>query len=42
MGTDVLYLLTTEREDFYARLGWQVLDRAEDSVVMSHGLADPD
>jgi predicted N-acetyltransferase YhbS len=42
MGTDVLYLLTTEREDFYARLGWQVLDRAKDSVVMSHGLADPD
>jgi predicted N-acetyltransferase YhbS len=41
MGTDVLYLLTTEREDFYALLGWQVLDRAQESVVMSHGLVVP-
>jgi len=41
MGTDGLYLLTSEREDFYAQLGWQVLDRAQQSVVMSHGLAVP-
>lgn len=35
MGTGILYLLTTEREDFYRRLGWQALDRAGESVVMS-------
>lgn len=37
MGTSILYLLTTEREDFYGQLGWQVLDRAGESIVMSHG-----
>jgi predicted N-acetyltransferase YhbS len=41
MGIDGLYLLTTEREEFYAQLGWQVLDRAQESVVMSHGLVVP-
>ena len=39
LGTEVLYLLTTEREDFYARLGWQVFDGTVESVVMSQGLA---
>jgi predicted N-acetyltransferase YhbS len=39
LGAAVLYLLTTEREDFYARLGWQVFERTAESVVMSHGLA---
>lgn len=34
MGTQVLYLLTTEREDFYAQLGWQVFDRAEEKTIM--------
>jgi predicted N-acetyltransferase YhbS len=41
LGTGVLYLLTTEREDFYGQLGWQVLDRAGESVVMSHNLLAP-
>ena len=31
----MLHLLTAGREGFYARLGWQVRDRSEDSVVMS-------
>jgi len=41
LGTEVLYLLTTEREDLYARLGWQVFDRTVESVVMSQGVAAP-
>lgn len=41
IGASVLYLLTTEREDFYGQLGWQVLDRAGESVVMSHSLVVP-
>jgi GNAT superfamily N-acetyltransferase len=41
IGNEVLYLLTTEREEFYAQLGWRVFDREEDSVVMSHGLVVP-
>jgi predicted N-acetyltransferase YhbS len=35
MGTEVLYLLTTEREDFYSQLGWKIFDRAEVGTVMS-------
>jgi predicted N-acetyltransferase YhbS len=38
MGTVVLYLLTTEREDFYSRLGWEVFDRTELGTVMSRSL----
>ena len=38
MGIEVLYLLTTEREDFYSQLGWDVFDRTEDSTVMSRFL----
>ena len=34
IGRNVLYLLTVGREEFYAALGWQVLDRAGDSTVM--------
>jgi predicted N-acetyltransferase YhbS len=30
----VLYLVTVDREAFYARLGWQVLRREEGKVVM--------
>jgi hypothetical protein len=30
-----LYLSTVGREEFYARLGWQVVDRREDEIVMS-------
>ena len=37
--TDVLYLLTTEREDFYAQLGWEVFDRAGEATVMSRVVA---
>src|SRR6266849_1763119 len=32
---DVLYLLTTEREEFYTQLGWEVFDRAGEATVMS-------
>jgi GNAT superfamily N-acetyltransferase len=39
--TDVLYLLTTEREDFYAQLGWEVFDRAGEATVMSRVVAAP-
>ena len=37
IGNEVLYLVTTEREGFYAQLGWRVFDRDESSVLMSHG-----
>lgn len=39
--TDILYLLTTEREEFYARLGWKVFDRAGEAIVMSRVVAEP-
>ena len=39
-GKDVLYLLTTEREEFYAQLGWDVFDRAGEAIVMSRGVAN--
>ena len=39
--TDILYLLTTEREEFYARLGWKVFDRAGGATVMSRVVAEP-
>ena len=39
LGTEVLYLLTTEREDFYAQLGWRILDRAEEKTIMARGLS---
>jgi predicted N-acetyltransferase YhbS len=35
LGVGALYLLTVGREEFYARLGWQVVDRGEDKIVMS-------
>jgi N-acetylglutamate synthase-like GNAT family acetyltransferase len=40
-GTDTLYLLTTEREEFYAQLGWGVFDRAGEEIVMSRRVAEP-
>ena len=35
LGVEALYLSTVGREGFYARLGWEVVDRAEDKIVMS-------
>jgi N-acetylglutamate synthase-like GNAT family acetyltransferase len=39
IGIDVLYLFTPDRENFYARLGWEVLERTvyrrESVVIMS-------
>jgi N-acetylglutamate synthase-like GNAT family acetyltransferase len=35
LGVGALYLSTVGREAFYARLGWQVVDRREDKIVMS-------
>lgn len=35
LGIETLYLITTGREGFYARLGWEVVDRREAEVVMS-------
>ena len=35
LGVGLLHLLTTEREQFYAHLGWQVTDRGDEKVVMS-------
>jgi predicted N-acetyltransferase YhbS len=35
LGARVLYLSTVDREDFYAQLGWQVVDRSDRTVVMS-------
>jgi N-acetylglutamate synthase-like GNAT family acetyltransferase len=35
LGVGALYLSTVGREEFYARLGWQVVDRREDKIVMS-------
>jgi predicted N-acetyltransferase YhbS len=35
LGVGALYLSTVGREGFYARLGWQVVDRREDKIVMS-------
>jgi predicted N-acetyltransferase YhbS len=34
-GVGALYLSTVGREEFYARLGWQVVDRREDKIVIS-------
>jgi predicted N-acetyltransferase YhbS len=34
-GAEQLHLLTIGREQFYANLGWQVVDRSEEKVVMS-------
>jgi len=39
LGVGVLYLSTVEREEFYAGLGWQVLHRIEDKVVMTRSTA---
>ena len=41
LGVAVLYLSTVGREDFYARLGWQVIHRCEDKVVMSRSTVGP-
>jgi GNAT superfamily N-acetyltransferase len=35
LGVGVLYLSTVGREEFYTRLGWQVVDRRDDKIVMS-------
>jgi predicted N-acetyltransferase YhbS len=35
LGAGALYLSTVGREGFYARLGWHVVDRREDKIVMS-------
>jgi len=35
LGVGTLYLATTGREEFYARLGWEITDRADELVVMS-------
>jgi predicted N-acetyltransferase YhbS len=35
LGAGVLYLSTLGREGFYARLGWQVVDKREDKILMS-------
>ena len=35
LGVRVLYLYTADREDFYAHLGWKVVDRRDRMVVMS-------
>ncbi|MBV8805563.1 MAG: GNAT family N-acetyltransferase, partial [Sinobacteraceae bacterium] len=35
LGVRVLYLYTADREDFYAHLGWKVVDRSDWKVVMS-------
>ncbi len=35
LGVPVLHLMTIGREEFYARLGWQVLDRKGERVVLS-------
>ena len=35
LGAGVLYLLTSDREAFYARLGWQIADRVDGQVVMA-------
>jgi GNAT superfamily N-acetyltransferase len=39
LGVGILYLLTVEREEFYADLGWQVIHRSEEKVVMSRSIA---
>jgi hypothetical protein len=39
ISAETIYLLTIEREDFYARLGWTVHDRAGEKTVMSHPIA---
>lgn len=39
-GAETLYLLTTEREEFYAQLGWKVFDRSGEAIVMSRGAAN--
>jgi GNAT superfamily N-acetyltransferase len=41
MRVNTIYLMTFEREDFYLRLGWQVLDRAGDKAVMSYPITTP-
>ena len=35
LGARAVYLSTVYREDFYAHLGWQVVDRSDRTVVMS-------
>ncbi len=39
LGVAMLYLSTVGREEFYADLGWQVIHRSEDKVVMSRSVA---
>jgi predicted N-acetyltransferase YhbS len=34
-----IYLLTTDQEAYYRRLGWTVLTRGDDAVVMARALA---
>jgi predicted N-acetyltransferase YhbS len=39
LGEERLHLLTIGREQFYTDLGWQVVDRNEEQVVMSKAMA---
>jgi GNAT superfamily N-acetyltransferase len=38
LGVQVLYLSTVDRQEFYAGLGWQLIDRDPGKVVMSRRL----
>ena len=35
LGVRVLYLSTIDREQFYVHLGWRVVDRSDQTIVMS-------
>jgi N-acetylglutamate synthase-like GNAT family acetyltransferase len=39
LQVEMLYLLSVEREEFYAGLGWKVFDRAAEKTVMSHAIS---
>jgi predicted N-acetyltransferase YhbS len=35
LGVETLYLSTVGREEYYASLGWDVIHRSDDKVVMA-------
>ena len=39
LGVRILYLSTVDREEFYTSLGWQVIHKTEDKIVMSKSAA---
>jgi GNAT superfamily N-acetyltransferase len=39
LGVGILYLSTVGREEIYADLGWQIIHRSEEKVVMSKSIA---